>query len=194
MIFVYQGHMRSALLAQRMWSSLVCMTESQMSITNSDHHKEEHNGQRQSQHGGGRHDREESRLGALRRDSSETVMNMAIHTPPSTLSTGPLSVAGAPQTDPDPAREIDHVARASEDSDIDQDNSANQERSVRLSVNLSVESAETLRALIRRKGLTITEGIRRSIAVWKFVEDETSKGNQIAVIEHDGSIRKVVLL
>jgi len=86
------------------------------------------------------------------------------------------------------------VARASEDSDIDQDNSANQERSVRLSVNLSVESAETLRALIRRKGLTITEGIRRSIAVWKFVEDETSKGNQIAVIEHDGSIRKVVLL
>ena len=86
------------------------------------------------------------------------------------------------------------MARVSQDSDFDQDASEDQERSVRLSVNLSVESAETLRALIRRKGLTITEGIRRAIAVWKFVEDESSKGNQIAVIEHDGSIRKVVLL
>jgi len=86
------------------------------------------------------------------------------------------------------------VARVSRDPDIDQDTSEDQERTVRLSVNLSVESAETLRALIRRKGLTITEGIRRAIAVWKFVEDESSKGNQLAVIEADGSIRKVVLL
>ena len=70
----------------------------------------------------------------------------------------------------------------------------NQERTVRLSVNLSPESAETFRALIKRKGLTITEGIRRAIAVWKFVEDETQRGNQIAVIERDDSIRKVVLL
>ena len=93
-----------------------------------------------------------------------------------------------------PAREIDHVARVSEDSDADQDSSVDQERSVRLSVNLSIESGEILRTLIRRKGLTITEGIRRAIAVWRFVEDENSKGNQIAVIEHDGSIRKVVLL
>jgi len=86
------------------------------------------------------------------------------------------------------------VAPVSEDSDVNRDSSEDQERSVRLSVNLSVESAETLRALIRRKGLTITEGVRRAIAVWKFVEDETSKGNQIAVIEDDGSISKVVLL
>jgi hypothetical protein len=69
-----------------------------------------------------------------------------------------------------------------------------QEHSVRLSVNLSVESAETFRALLKRKGLTITEGIRRAIAVWKFVEDEAYEGNQIAVIERDGTIRKVVLL
>jgi hypothetical protein len=86
------------------------------------------------------------------------------------------------------------VAHASQDIDARQDSSEGQERPVRLSVNLSVESAETLRALIRRKGLTITEGIRRAIAIWKFVEDESGKGNEIAVIEHDGSIRKVVLL
>jgi hypothetical protein len=86
------------------------------------------------------------------------------------------------------------VARASQDSNVGQDGPEDQERSVRLSVNLSVESAETLRGLTRRKGLTITEGIRRAIAVWRFIEDENNNGNQIAVIEHDGSIRKVVLL
>ncbi len=132
-------------------------------------------------------------LGTLKRYPSEMVMNMAIHTP-RRLGTRPPQQGGDSHPDPDPSRETEHVARVSEDSDADQNTSEDQERSVRLSVNLSVESAETLRGLIRRKGLTITEGIRRAIAVWKFVEDESSKGNQIAVIERDGSIRKVVLL
>jgi hypothetical protein len=65
---------------------------------------------------------------------------------------------------------------------------------VRLSANLSARSAGAFRALINRKGLTITEGVRRAIAVWAFVEDETRRGNQVAVIERDGSIRKVTLL
>ena len=132
-------------------------------------------------------------LGSIRHDPPETVMNMAIPTP-SLSGTGPPQAGGVLQSAPDPAREKDQVAPVSEDSDVNRDSSEDQERSVRLSVNLSVESAETLRALIRRKGLTITEGVRRAIAVWKFVEDETSKGNQIAVIEDDGSISKVVLL
>lgn len=131
--------------------------------------------------------------GTVRNDPLETVTNMAIQVP-SIPGIGPPQMPGVPQSDPEPAREIDHVARVSEQSDADQNSSVDQERSVRLSINLSVESAETLKALIRRKGFTITEGIRRAIAVWKFVEDETSKGNQIAVIEHDGSIRKVILL
>lgn len=65
---------------------------------------------------------------------------------------------------------------------------------VRLSINLSIETAETLKALVDRKGVTITEGIRRAIAVWRFVEDETSRGNQIAVIEKDETVRKVLIL
>jgi hypothetical protein len=134
-------------------------------------------------------------LGTVRRDPAETVMNMAAPTP-SLLSTGPRRGIGARKPDPDPARETDHVARGSKDLDTSHGSSADtdRERSVRLSINLSAESAETLRTLIRRKGLTITEGIRRAIAVWKFVEDENSSGNQLAVIEQDGSIRKVVLL
>lgn len=68
------------------------------------------------------------------------------------------------------------------------------DRFVRLSVNLSIETAEVFRSLIERKGLSITEGIRRAIAVWKFMEDEKSRGNEIAVIEPDNSIRKIILL
>jgi Ribbon-helix-helix protein, copG family len=67
-------------------------------------------------------------------------------------------------------------------------------RYVRLSVNLGSETAEIFKELIERKGLSISEGIRRAIAVWKFLEDEKALGNQIAVIEPDESVRKVVLL
>jgi hypothetical protein len=67
-------------------------------------------------------------------------------------------------------------------------------RFVRLSVNLGSETAEIFRELIERKGLSISEGVRRAIAVWKFLEDEKALGNQIAVVEPDESVRKVVLL
>jgi hypothetical protein len=65
---------------------------------------------------------------------------------------------------------------------------------VRLSVNLSAETAEIFKSLIERKGLSISEGMRRAIAVWKFLEDEKALGNEIAVVEPDESVRKVVLL
>ena len=64
----------------------------------------------------------------------------------------------------------------------------------RLSVNLSAETAEIFKSLIERKGLSISEGMRRAIAVWKFLEDEKALGNEIAVVESDESVRKVVLL
>jgi hypothetical protein len=67
-------------------------------------------------------------------------------------------------------------------------------RFVRMSVNLSSETAEVFKVLIDRRAISISEGIRRAIAVWKFLEDETALGNQIAVIELDESVRKVVLL
>jgi hypothetical protein len=71
---------------------------------------------------------------------------------------------------------------------------AESDQPVRLSVNLSPETAGIFRALIERKALSITEGVRRAIAVWKFVEDEAARGNELAVIEPDGEIRKIVLL
>lgn len=67
-------------------------------------------------------------------------------------------------------------------------------RPVRLSVNLSGETAEVFRSLIARKGLSVTEGIRRAVRVWRFAEDEVAAGNELAVIGPDGIIRKVTLL
>lgn len=65
---------------------------------------------------------------------------------------------------------------------------------VRLSINLSIDTVEALKELVDRKGVTITEGIRRAIVVLKFIEDETSRGNQIAVIQKDETVRKVLIL
>ena len=89
---------------------------------------------------------------------------------------------------------MDLVRHAQEDPDLEDRKGSPEERFVRLSVNLSNETAQAFRDLILRKGLSIIDGIRRAIIVWKFVEDETAKGNQLAIIERDESVRKVVLL
>lgn len=70
---------------------------------------------------------------------------------------------------------------------------------VRLSVNLAPDVAEALRHWSTSKGLSITEGIRRAIAVWNFMETEREKGNTLAAIEPsvNGSperIREIVLV
>jgi hypothetical protein len=84
---------------------------------------------------------------------------------------------------------------ASDEADGDGQSRAQDKGSiVRLSINLSSETANGFKELIGRKGLTITEGIRRAIVALQFLEDEAAKGNQIAVIEQDGSVRKVVIL
>ncbi|MFI6705156.1 hypothetical protein ACIBF7_01905 [Nonomuraea sp. NPDC050478] len=65
---------------------------------------------------------------------------------------------------------------------------------VRLSINLSTETMDILRRLIEAKGLSITDGVRRAIKVWQFVEEQTEKGNELAVIEPNGDVRKVLVL
>jgi hypothetical protein len=100
---------------------------------------------------------------------------------------------GVSAPDYDNARKINPMTTSSGDSADSRRRSHERAGLVRLSINLSAETADAFKALIERKGITITEGIRRAITVWKFLEDETAKGNQIAVIEQDGNTRKVVL-
>ena len=68
---------------------------------------------------------------------------------------------------------------------------------VRLSVNLAPDVAAVLRKWTGKKSISITEAIRRAIAVWNFVETERAAGNRLAVIERDGDrerVREMVLV
>jgi hypothetical protein len=65
---------------------------------------------------------------------------------------------------------------------------------VRLSLNISPVTAEAIKATMDRLGIPLTEAIRRAAQVWKFAENEAAAGNQLAVIEPDGTVRKVELL
>jgi hypothetical protein len=68
---------------------------------------------------------------------------------------------------------------------------------VRLSVNLAPDVADVLKFWKGRKGISITEAVRRAIAVWNFVENERDKGNRIAILEpgRDGDrVKEMVFL
>jgi hypothetical protein len=68
---------------------------------------------------------------------------------------------------------------------------------VRLSINLAADVAEILKRWAEVKTISVTEAVRRAIAVWDFVETERAKGNRLAVIEGEGSrqrIREVVII
>src|SRR5512134_2119433 len=69
---------------------------------------------------------------------------------------------------------------------------------VRLSVNLAADVAATLKDNARRKSISITEAIRRAIAVWAFLEEAKREGNRIALIEDLGGgkerLREIVLV
>ena len=51
----------------------------------------------------------------------------------------------------------------------------------RLSVNVNIETANFLRSYADRRGCTITEAVRRAVAVLKFVTDETDAGHRLIV-------------
>ena len=57
----------------------------------------------------------------------------------------------------------------------------------RLSVNISPITAQALREIASAKATTVTEVIRRAVAVLKLLEDEQEKGNQVHLVDQDGS-------
>ncbi len=72
---------------------------------------------------------------------------------------------------------------------------ADEPRYTRLSVNIALDVAEAIRSLTRRKGITATEGVRRAIAIWKLVEDESQAGNRVQIVNpKTGETRELVLL
>lgn len=63
---------------------------------------------------------------------------------------------------------------------------------VRMSINLSAEAADALRALTTKRGITLTEAIRRAISTQKYVDDASSRGARILIEEPDGSVKELI--
>jgi predicted DNA-binding protein len=65
---------------------------------------------------------------------------------------------------------------------------------IRLSVNMSRETAESLTKLSRRQGVTKTEVIRRAVALMQFIQDESDSGRKIITMNsNEKKWRELVL-
>ncbi len=64
---------------------------------------------------------------------------------------------------------------------------------VRLSVNLSPEVADELKQYASRKGISVTEAVRRAITILTFVDQAQSRGASLH-IEEGGVLKEILLL
>lgn len=64
---------------------------------------------------------------------------------------------------------------------------------VRLSVNLSSDVADELKQYASRKGISVTEAVRRAITVLTFVDHAQSRGASLHV-EEGGALKEILLL
>lgn len=65
---------------------------------------------------------------------------------------------------------------------------------VRLNVNLNRETADALKAIADKEKISLTEAVRRAIAVLKFVEEEQARGRRIQTMEQDGKDKRELIL
>ena len=70
------------------------------------------------------------------------------------------------------------------------------ERIVRLSVNLHSDVARVLQGHAELAGISVTEAVRRAVAVWAFIEDAKRAGDTVAVVQRSpggaATVREVV--
>lgn len=65
---------------------------------------------------------------------------------------------------------------------------------VRLNVNLNQETAEALKEVASREGISLTEAVRRAIALLKFVEGEQERGRKIQTMDKEGKDKRELVL
>ena len=61
---------------------------------------------------------------------------------------------------------------------------------VRLSVNLSPAAFDELKGYADRKGVSVTEAVRRAVSVLKYVDDAQGRGASLNIEEH-GTLKEV---
>jgi Ribbon-helix-helix protein, copG family len=74
-----------------------------------------------------------------------------------------------------------------------EDTRDNADRLVRLSVNLGPQVADSLKEYAARKGVSITEAVRRAIAALAFIDNAQARGASVQV-EEDGVRKEIVFL
>jgi hypothetical protein len=67
------------------------------------------------------------------------------------------------------------------------------EPTVRLSVNLSPATGGALKEYAARKGVSVTEAVRRAIAVLAFVDESQQRGASLN-IDEGGALKEVLFL
>lgn len=65
---------------------------------------------------------------------------------------------------------------------------------VRLNVNLNKETAAALKELAEKQGISLTEAVRRAIALLKFIDDEQAEGRKIQTMDSDGKNKRELVL
>lgn len=65
---------------------------------------------------------------------------------------------------------------------------------VRLNVNLNKETAAALKEIAERENISLTEAVRRAIAILKFVEEERDHGRKIQTMDRDGKDKRELIL
>jgi hypothetical protein len=66
-------------------------------------------------------------------------------------------------------------------------------KKVKLTVNLSGPIYDTLQELADQQGVTVTEALRKAIGTEKFLREQTSSGGKILIQDQDKSLKQVLL-
>jgi hypothetical protein len=64
----------------------------------------------------------------------------------------------------------------------------------RINLNISTKTATTLRRLSKQRGTTMTETIRRAVAVLDFLETQLEGGGELQIVEPDGLVRQLAII
>lgn len=65
---------------------------------------------------------------------------------------------------------------------------------VKLNININDETEAALKELAARRGITVTETVRRAVSVYKFIEDEKDAGGKLQVIHEGGESTTVAIV
>jgi Ribbon-helix-helix protein, copG family len=64
---------------------------------------------------------------------------------------------------------------------------------VKVSMNLTQEDIDILRALAEKRGISMTEVVRRALALEKFVDDSTEQGEKVLIQGPDNGVRQLLI-